>query len=85
MFDGLKVPTAADALAAPEHAEEVCLTSLLKGINQVELDFLRRCLIIDGTKRATAEELLKHEYFDSEFVEQYESNVQSLIEKDEEF
>lgn len=58
MFDGLKVPTAADALAAPEHAEEVCLTNLLKGINQVELDFLRRCLVIDGQKRASAEELL---------------------------
>jgi serine/threonine protein kinase len=32
MFDGLKVPTAASALAAPEHAEEVCLTKLLKNI-----------------------------------------------------
>lgn len=63
MFEGVKVPTAASALAAPEHVEEVCLTALLKGINSLELDFLRKCLIIDGSQRATAEELLKHEYF----------------------
>jgi len=33
MFEGVKVPMASTALAAPEHAEEVCLTALLKGIN----------------------------------------------------
>jgi hypothetical protein len=49
MFEGVKVPLATNSLAAPEHAEEVCLSALLKGINDSELDFLRKCLVIDGT------------------------------------
>lgn len=73
MFDGMKVPTAQTALSAPEHAEEVCLTALLKGIEPLQLDFLRACLVIDGSKRATAEELLGHPYFDAEFRANFET------------
>lgn len=73
MFDGLKVPLASTALAAPEHAEEVCLTSLLKGVSEEQLDFLRRCLVIDGSGRSTASELLESSYFDQEFKEKFEA------------
>lgn len=48
MFDGVKVPTPATSLAEPEHALEVCFSALLKEMNEVELDFLRKCLVIDG-------------------------------------
>ena len=41
MFEGMKVPTAQTALSAPEHAEEVCLTALLKNVEPLQLDFLR--------------------------------------------
>jgi serine/threonine protein kinase len=34
----------------------------------IELDFLRQCLVIDDTQRATVSQLLAHEYFDAEFL-----------------
>lgn len=64
MFDGIKVPTAETSLSEPEHAHEVCLNALLTGMSEVELDFLRQCLVIDGLARPTVDELLKHAYFD---------------------
>lgn len=33
-FEGVKLPTAANIIASDAHAQEVCLTSLLKGINE---------------------------------------------------
>lgn len=84
-FDGLKVPSAANALSAPEHAEEVCLATLLKGIAPLQLDFLRQCLVIDGAKRASAEQLLQHEYFDEDFKRRFESEFGTLVTLDEEY
>ena len=48
MFDGIKVPTVETSLTEPEHAFEVSLNALLPGMTEVELDFLRQCLTIDG-------------------------------------
>jgi hypothetical protein len=48
LFDGTKVPTAESLKTQPEQAHEVSLNALLKGMSEVELDFLRECLVIDG-------------------------------------
>jgi hypothetical protein len=55
MFDGVKVPTAATSLAEPEHAHEVSFNALLTGMSNLELDFLRKCLVIDGSARPSAD------------------------------
>ena len=36
-------------------------------MTDIELDFLRSCLIIDGAKRKNVVELLDHKYFDTDF------------------
>jgi hypothetical protein len=55
MFDGVKVPTAQTSLSDPEHAREVSLRALLKDMSEIELDFLRKCLVIDGSQRSSVE------------------------------
>ena len=50
---------------------EVCLPSLLKEMGEVELDFLRKCLVIDGGERASVDQLLEHEYFNQEFKTEF--------------
>jgi serine/threonine protein kinase len=65
MFDGVKVPTVANSLLTD--ASEVSLDALLKDMSLIELDFLRQCLVIDGQKRPSVEELLQHSYFPDEF------------------
>lgn len=67
MFDGIKVPTAANTLSEPEHMHEVSLNNLLKKMSDLELDFLRNCLVIDGQARPDVNQLLEHPYFDAEF------------------
>jgi hypothetical protein len=47
-FDGVALPTSKTSLVELEHANEVSLTSLLKDMQEVELDFLRKCLVIDN-------------------------------------
>ena len=53
LFENMSVPKASEAIKTPETIKEVSLKSLLKGITDTQLDFLRRCLIIDGGQRAT--------------------------------
>ena len=48
LFEGQKVPLASESIKSPETVHEVSLKSLLKGINDVQLDFIRKCLVIDG-------------------------------------
>ena len=55
LVDGVKVPTAATSLAEPEHANEVSFNALLTGMSNIELDFLRKCLVIDGAARPSAD------------------------------
>lgn len=62
-FEGAQLPTTATALVEIDHAHEVSLRSLAKGMDDIELDFLRKCLVIDGLQRHTIDELLEHEYF----------------------
>lgn len=54
-FDGVSLPTVQSSLVEQEHAMEVCLPSLLKEMGEVELDFLRKCLVIDGGQRASVD------------------------------
>jgi len=58
MFDGVKVPTAETSLTDPDHIHEVTLNFLLKDMSEVELDFLRQCLVIDGLQRPSVDQLL---------------------------
>ena len=83
MFDGIKVPTADTSLSEPEHANEVSLNALLTEMSEVELDFLRQCLVIDGLQRSSVNELLVHEYFDEEFRTSIEEQIQELNQEDE--
>ena len=48
LFENMKVPLASEAIKSPETVQEVSLKALLKEISDNELDFLRRCLVIDG-------------------------------------
>ena len=41
-------------------------------MTEIELDFLRQCLIIDGEKRPSVTELLDHPYFTKEFKQNFE-------------
>jgi len=50
-----------------EEANEVTLNHLLKGMSEVELDFLRCCLVVDGQQRKSVNDLISHKYFDDEF------------------
>lgn len=76
LFDNMKVPLASEAIKTPETVQEVSLKSLLKGITATQLDFLRKCLIIDGAKRATLPELLVHPIFDEEFRAGFDAKVE---------
>ena len=52
LFENMKVPLASEAIKSPETVQEVSLKALLKDIDDNQLDFLRRCLVIDGSQRA---------------------------------
>ena len=49
LFEGQPVPTASEAIIAPEHIKEVSFGALLKDIDDLALDFIRKCLVIDGS------------------------------------
>ena len=48
-------------------AKDVSLNALLKDMSEIELDFLRKCLIVDGAERGSVNDLLLHPYFSAEF------------------
>jgi cyclin-dependent kinase-like len=75
LFDGMKAPLASEAVKAPEHAQEVSLEALLKDIDEVSLDFIRKCLVIDGASRSTTKELINHPLFDKEFIDSFEKKL----------
>lgn len=54
----MKAPLASEAVKAPEHAKEVSLVALLKDIDELSLDFIRQCLVIDGNARCKTKDLL---------------------------
>jgi serine/threonine protein kinase len=83
MYDGHKVPSANVTLQDPD-AQEVSLNALQKEMSEVELDFLRSCLVIDGTARPTVEELMAHAYFDPEFLSKFDSTLAEMESLDEE-
>lgn len=67
LFEGTKIPVAANSLTSESYAREVCLTTLLNGISELQISFLRACLVIDGQQRSSTTDLLEHPYFDAEF------------------
>lgn len=83
MYDGQKVPSANVTLQDPD-AQEVSLNALQKEMNEVELDFLRSCLVIDGTARPTVEDLMAHAYFDPEFLGKFDSTLTEMESLDDE-
>ena len=44
----MKVPLASEAIKTPDTVKEVSFKALLKNVEDTQLDFLRRCLVIDG-------------------------------------
>lgn len=82
LFDGMKAPLASQAVKAPEHAKEVSLEALLKDIDAVSLDFIRKCLVIDGNVRVKTKDLLEHPLFDSAFVEKFEKKLLDMQAND---
>lgn len=82
LFDGMKAPLASEAVKAPEHAKEVSLVALLKDIDDVSLDFIRKCLVIDGSNRCTTKDLLEHPLFDKDFVDQFEKDLLEMQAND---
>lgn len=82
LFDGMKAPLASEAVKAPEHAKEVSLIALLKDIDEVSLDFIRKCLVIDGSVRSKTKELLDHPLFDKEFVNRFEHKLLEMQAND---
>jgi cyclin-dependent kinase-like len=82
LFDGMKAPLASEAVKAPEHAKEVSLVALLKDIDELSLDFIRKCLVIDGNVRCKTKDLLEHPIFDKPFVDRFEQNILMMQEND---
>lgn len=82
LFDGMKAPLASEAVKAPEHAKEVSLMALLKDIDENSIDFIRKCLLIDGNERCKTTELLAHPIFDKEFVDNFETKLLQMQEDD---
>lgn len=83
LFESMKVPTAESLLHNPETANEVSLQALLKDINDEQLDFIRRCLTIDSSKRATLAELLEHPVFDEDFKAGFDAQIEERKQEDE--
>ena len=58
------------------------LETLLKGMSEIELDFLRSCLVIDGNKRMSVVDLLNHPYFDEKFKLDFEREFPENLKSD---
>lgn len=84
LYDGLKVPLAEEAIESMDHAKQVSLSALLTGMDTISLDFIRKCLAIDGRQRISAQELLDHDYFDADFKEKFEVEFDEMAGKDKE-
>lgn len=84
LFEGAKIPTALDSIKQLDEANEVSLNTLLRGMSEVELDFLRCCLVIDGQQRKSVLDLISHQYFDEEFKQQFEREFSELLRLDKE-
>jgi serine/threonine protein kinase len=48
---------------------------LLKDIDPTALDFIRKCLVINGAERFSCEQLLSHAYFDEAFKKNFVNEV----------
>jgi len=75
LFDGTKVPLASESIKSPETVQEVSLKALLKGIDETQLDFVRKCLVIDGAERAKMIDLLDHPVFDEDFRNNFDAEL----------
>ena len=83
LFEGTKVPLASESIKSPETVQEVSLKALLKDIDETQLDFVRKCLVIDGAERAKMKDLLVHPVFDEEFRKNFDAHITKMSESDE--
>ena len=60
------------------------LRALLKDIDEDSLDFIRKCLVIDGQARTTMADLLVHPVFNEEFRKAFEEKFATWEKQDEE-
>jgi serine/threonine protein kinase len=81
LYEGVKVPISNISIEDPE-AMEVSLKALQSEMDDTQLDFLRACLVIDGSARPSVDELLEHPYFDAEFRQNVDIQLQEMATKD---
>jgi len=56
---------------------------LLKDIDSESLDFIRKCLLIDGGSRCTTSELIDHPIFGEEYIERFKERAKAMEVEDE--
>jgi serine/threonine protein kinase len=54
----------------------------MSSIDQVTLDFIKKCLFLNPQDRYQTDQLLQHEYFDQDFKEQFDKDFPLMIESD---
>ena len=79
-MQGAKLP---DASMGPEIVKKVSLRGLQPTMTNLELDFLRLCLVLDGAERPSASELLAHPFFDPDFIWRAQIQLKEALRQDQ--
>ena len=82
LFDGVKVPAAIETVHSSTHANKVALSTLLRGIDETALHFIRLCLTIDGKSRVSTKELLAHPFFSERFKNAFGKKFEEIEARD---
>jgi len=77
IFSSARLPEPTES----EYDFDLSLESRLEHANNSAVSFARECLRLDPTKRPSAQELLSHDFFQN-FSEQFDDEIQTLIEYD---
>ena len=79
-MQGSKLP---DGSMGPEIVKKVSLRGLQPTMTNVELDFLRLCLVLDGAERPSASELLAHPFFYPDFKWRAQIQLKEALRQDQ--